>query len=87
MPSKNHNTKIENNRGDDSNEATALLLNNCSINSNAEEVGNYQGFNGSLDEDIEVLGVETTFEGGSSNQQLNTVVTNKVLNYESEVHI
>ena len=87
MPSKNHNTTIENHPGDDSNEATALLLNNSSTNSNVDEIGNYQGFNGSLDQDIEVLGIETTFEGGKRNQQSNTVVPNQVLNYESEVDI
>ena len=44
MPSKHNNTTIENIGGNDTNERTALLLNNSTANSNVDEVGNYQGF-------------------------------------------
>ena len=53
---------IENHGKDVSNETTALLLNNSNTNSNVDEVGNYLGFHGSLDQDIEVLGIETTLQ-------------------------
>ena len=51
MPSKNHIMTIENPGEYVSNEATTMLLNNSNANTTVDEVGNYQGFHGSLDQD------------------------------------
>ena len=55
---------------DTSSEATALLLNNSLTNSaNNDQQGNYQGYNGSLDRDIDALGIVESSEavGGATN--------------------
>ena len=54
---------------DTSSEATALLLNNSLTNSaNNDQQGNYQGYNGSLDRDIDALGIVESSEavGGAT---------------------
>ena len=54
---------------DTSSEATALLLNNSLTNSaNNDQQGNYQGYNGSLDRDMDALGIVESSEavGGAS---------------------
>ena len=55
---------------DTSSEATALLLNNSlSSNANNDQQGNYQGYNGSLDRDMDALGIVESSEavGGVTN--------------------
>ena len=55
---------------DTSSEATALLLNNSLTSSaNNDQQGNYQGYNGSLERDIDALGIVESSEavGGATN--------------------
>ena len=67
----------------DSSEATALLMNLSSNGMDADQVGNYLGFTGSLDQDIDRIGVgESNLETGTSSQPS---ASSKMFTHESEV--
>ena len=56
--SENHNQTFGSNGDDDTSEAASLLPNGSNPNRNSERNGNYQGFSGSLDQDINSIGLQ-----------------------------
>ena len=74
---------------DTSSEATALLLNNSlSSSANNDQQGNYQGYNGSLDRDIDALGIVESSEavGGTTNlSNVNTGLAKSLTSSSKEV--
>ena len=89
MPSiyNEHNSKNGGSSGvGERSEATPLLLDQSSTNMNHTQVGDYLGFTGSLDEDIDAIGMaESTLECATNTQSSD--VPNKRLTYESQVNV
>ena len=74
---------------DTSSEATALLLNNSLTSSaNNDQQGNYQGYNGSLERDIDALGIVESSEavsGATNPSNVNTGLAKSSTSSSKEV--
>ena len=80
MPSIKNNSHKENTgvNGDcKTSETTALLLSRSSTIDNSDQVGNYLGFNASLDEDIDAIGMAETITDNKTNTESSTSAANK----------
>ena len=55
--SENHNQSFGSNGNEDTSEAAALLPSSSNAKASSEKGGNYQGFNTSLDQDINTIGI------------------------------
>ena len=92
MPSNycdNYNKTAAGNKDEDTSDTAALLLNNSmTTNGTNGHQGHYQGFNETLDLDIDALGIiDSTLGEETTNPTKSHSATNHALTYESEVRL
>ena len=87
MPSNycdNYNKTAAGDKDEDTSDTAALLLNNSVTNSTNGHQGHYQGFNETLDLDIDALGIIDSTLGEETTNAQSHSATNHALTHESE---